>query len=65
MLKAFYTALVAKVGEQHVMTHQYKCFMDDLEKQESFYADRIEKCDPILSSKATTFRTTSCQSLVP
>jgi hypothetical protein len=47
MLKAFDIALVAVIGEQHVMTHQYKCFMDDLEKQESFYADRIEKCDPI------------------
>jgi hypothetical protein len=34
------------VNNIHVMTHQYKCFVDDLKKG-SFYSDRIEKCDPI------------------
>jgi hypothetical protein len=46
MIKASYIALVALIGEQHKMD-KYKCFGKDLEKKESLYADRIEKCDPM------------------
>jgi hypothetical protein len=46
MLKGFYIIVASLLGHQHTMTQKYKDFLDDVEMNESFYADRIQKHDP-------------------
>jgi hypothetical protein len=55
---------MALIGEQPVMTHKYKCVVEDLEKRKASIRIELKMRSDFWSCEASALRTTTCQSVV-